>query len=83
MAEEANRTIENGSDLQAAMALLIRNQAAAVAQHMTFVSAMARAEQEFAEIRRLLDKIMAVLARHETMLEKLPEAIRDKIGFKN
>jgi hypothetical protein len=83
MAEETSRTSGNGTSLEAAMALLINNQAALVAQHTTFVSAMAKADQEFAEIRKLFDRIMAVLARHETILEKLPEAIRDKIGFKS
>jgi hypothetical protein len=81
--DETGRTSGNGASLEAAMALLINNQAALVAQHTSFVSAMAKADQEFGEIRKLFDKIMAVLARHETLLEKLPEAIRDKIGFKN
>jgi len=34
------------------------------------------------EIEKDLDAIKAVLVRHEGILEKLPEAIREKIGFK-
>jgi hypothetical protein len=73
----------NGHGLEAAMALLLHNQAALVAQHTSFMSEMAEARKEFAEIRTELNTIKAVLVRHETILEKLPEAIREKIGFKN
>jgi hypothetical protein len=83
MAEETGRTSGNGVSLEAAMALLINNQAALVAQNTTFLTEMAKAHQEVAEILKVLDTIKAVLVRHETMLEKLPEAVRDKIGFKN
>jgi predicted nucleic acid-binding Zn-ribbon protein len=85
----AAKTRNGNGNLEAAMALLLNNQAALVAQHTSFLSEMAEirkefaeARKEFAEIRKDLDTIKAVLIRHETMLEKLPEAIRDKIGFK-
>jgi uncharacterized coiled-coil DUF342 family protein len=83
MAEETGRTSGNGSNIEVAIALLLNNQAALVAQHTSFLSEMAKAHQEFSEIRKTLDTIKAVLVRHEAMLEKLPEAIREKIGFKN
>jgi hypothetical protein len=38
--------------------------------------------KEIAEIRRDLEQIKAILARHERILANLPEAIREKIGFK-
>jgi hypothetical protein len=57
------------------MALLIQTQA-------QFVNDMAEMRKDFAVIRQDLDTIKAVVVRHERMLEKLTEAIRDKIGFK-
>ena len=57
------------------MAVLLQTQA-------QFVSELAETRREFAAIKEDLNTIKAVLIRHETMLEKLPEAVRDKIGFK-
>lgn len=50
------------------MALLIQNQAQAVAD-------MAQIKRDFEEIKRYL-------IRHEQLLANLPEAIKEKIGFK-
>jgi hypothetical protein len=73
----------NGSlDLQAAMALLIRNQAAMEAEHMEFVKQWKETERTMAEIRKELDAIKTILARHELILQALPEAIRQKIASK-
>ena len=55
-------------DLQQAAALLLRNQA-------QFVSQMVESERRFANIERKLDLI-------ERILYDLPEAVRQKIGFK-
>ena len=82
----------NGT-LEAAMALLINNQAALVAQHTSFLTQMAetnkRVDQfsaetkgQFARIEKDLDQIKAILIRHEQALNDMPEAIRQKIGFK-
>lgn len=71
-----NRDIEN------AMALLLHNQAALVAQDAKFVSRLDEDRARFARIECDLDLIKALLLKHEEMLEKLPEAIREKIGFK-
>jgi len=57
------------------MVMLIQNQARCVAH-------MQRCEEEFAEINRRFDRIEAILMRHERMLVDLPEAIRQKVGFK-
>jgi hypothetical protein len=62
-------------DLQAAMALLIRNQA-------EFVSHMRETQDTFARIDRDLAEIKAILIRHERILNDLPEAIHQKVGFK-
>ncbi len=61
----------NGN-LEQAMALLIQNQAAFMS---AFISHLARTEGRFDRIERLL-------AEHHQILVDLPEAIREKIGFK-
>jgi hypothetical protein len=48
-----------------------------------FVAELAETRKEYPAIRQELDTIKAVLVRHEDMLEKLTDAIREKIGFKN
>ena len=71
----ATRARNGNGNVSTAIAVLLQTQA-------QFVSELAETRREFAEIRKDLDTIKAVLVRHETMLEKLSEAIRDKIGFK-
>ena len=66
--------VRNGS-LEQAMALLIHNQAA-------FLSQMSQAFEGMRNMERRLDAIEAILLRHEKMLIELPEALRQKIGFK-
>ena len=63
-------TKKNGNGtLETAMALLIHNQAKAVGD-------MSQIKKDFEEIKR-------ILIRHEQILANLPEAIREKIGFKS
>jgi len=62
-------------NLQQAIALLIQNEAALLARQ-------AEADKRFARIERDLEQIKAILLRHEQILNQLPEAIRQKIGFK-
>ncbi len=57
------------------MALLIQNQAA-------FVAHLDEDRQRFSRIERDLDIIKALLLKHEEMLQKLPDTIKEKIGFK-
>jgi hypothetical protein len=57
----------NGN-LETAIAVLVQNQAQLVAD-------MAQIKRDFEEIKRYL-------IRHEQLLANLPEAIREKIGFK-
>ena len=42
----------------------------------------ARTDERFARIEAELETIKTILLRHERKLEALPEAIRQKIGFK-
>jgi hypothetical protein len=83
----------NHNNLEEAMALLIRNQAA-------FVEQIARTDQERLELKRKSEefereareqfsridgrftRVEERLGRIETILVQLPEAIRQKIGFK-
>ena len=69
------------------MALLINNQAAFVKQisetnrrHLEFERETA---ERFARIETQMAEIIRVLNEHSRVLERLPEAIRDKIGFKS
>lgn len=62
--------------LEQAMALLIQNQAA-------FVADMRENAKQQIEIRKDLEQIKSILIRHEQLLAGLPEAIREKIGFKH
>lgn len=65
--EETMATARSGQ-LEAAVAMLIINQA-------QFISAVQRIEGRLANIE-------ALLVRHEQIPQALPEAIRQKVGFK-
>ena len=65
----ATKARNGNGNLESAMALLIHNQA-------QLVGDMAQIKRDFEEIKR-------ILIRHEQLLASLPEAIRDKIGFKS
>jgi hypothetical protein len=63
------RRTNGGSALEAAMAVLIQNQA--------------QLAGDMIQIRKDFDEIKRILIRHEHLLSNLPEAIREKIGFKS
>lgn len=69
----------SNSNLEQAVTLLIQNQAA-------FLSQLVSINERFARIEERMDerfaKIEELLAEHHQILVGLPEAIRDKIGFK-
>ncbi len=48
----------------------------------TFLERLACSDERFARIDSELADIKEILLRHEQMLAALPDAIRDKIGFK-
>jgi hypothetical protein len=73
----------NGNvSLDAAMTMLIQNQA-------QFITHLTETRKDFAEMKGELDQIKTlllqhdqILKNHEQILKDLPEAIRQKIGFK-
>jgi len=89
------RSRPNGT-LEQAMALLIQNQAAFVAQLGENQKKFLELESRMARVERSLEEIKAMLSQHEQILTKhtkafrelaevlvqLPEAVRQKIGFK-
>ncbi len=68
-----------GGRLEEAMAMLIQNQVA-------FLSRMSEIErtssERFGRIEQDMSAILRLLAEHSRLLERLPEAVREKIGFK-
>jgi hypothetical protein len=72
--------------LEDAMATLIQNQASFVARMSEIDSRMAEMNQlnteRFARIEERFARIEKLLLEHNRMLQALPDAIRDKIGFK-
>ena len=78
---------QNGrTRLDEALAILIQNQAAFVANQRETDRAHAQYEREsaarFARIEAQMAEIIRVLGEHGRLLERLPEAVREKIGFK-
>jgi hypothetical protein len=83
-------------ELEAAITSLIQSQAALMRQQSAFFSAQAKNEVELIDLRRRqsgvedqFEQVKAILLRHEEalrdlhdMIAKLPDAIRQKIGFK-
>ena len=81
------RRSSNGNvNLQQAIALLIQNQAAFLRSSITTQERLARIENEtqerFARIERDLDQIKAILRELQAVVLEMPEAVRQKIGFK-
>ena len=64
----------SSNNLEQAMSLLIQIQAA-------FLSHLTAVNERFARIESELGEIKSILLRHEQVLQALPEAIRQKIGF--
>jgi hypothetical protein len=76
----------NGRDrLEEAMATLMQNQAAFVSRLAETDRVHAQFEREtaerFARIEAQMTEIIRVLSEHGRLLERLPEVIREKIGF--
>jgi hypothetical protein len=80
-------TPQNGPDrLEEAMATLIQNQAAFVGRLSETDRLHGEYEREtterFARIEAQMAEIIRVLNEHGRILERLPDAVREKIGFK-
>ncbi len=87
MAKRVTRRPSNGR-LEEALTALINNQALFVGQvarmderFARIDERFARIDERFARIESDLGEIKNILLHHEQMLEALPEAIRQKIGF--
>jgi hypothetical protein len=81
------RSKANGNGrLEEAMALLIHNQAAFVAGQRETDTRIAelerRMEERFQRIENMLLEHNRILLEHNRILEALPEAMRDKFGFR-
>jgi hypothetical protein len=79
--------------LEEAMANLLQSQAILVQNQAAFLARAAEMDQRFAEsqrdwvesqrnIKEQFSRIEAILLEHNRILQALPDAIRDKIGFK-
>jgi hypothetical protein len=72
--------------LEEAMALLIQNQASFLSDLRDIERDRREIEratsERFSRIEATMASILRVLDEHGRMLERLPEAVRDKIGFK-
>jgi hypothetical protein len=83
----AKKPAENGhSRLEEAIATLINNQAAFVTQlaesERLRLKLDREANERFARIEGQMAEIIRVLNQHGQILEHLPDAVREKIGFK-
>jgi hypothetical protein len=72
----------NGRNLEEAVVLLINTQAGFVRDMGDFRREMGEIHKDMDQIRRELADIKSLLRIHQDILNGLPEAIRDKIGFK-
>lgn len=72
--------------LEEAMAMLIQNQATFLQNQTALLAQISEPERQTAErsarIEERLQRIEAILLEHSRVLEALPDAIRQKIGFK-
>jgi hypothetical protein len=77
----------NGHDrLEEALATLIQNQAAFVERlaenDQRYQELKCESDERFARIESQMAEIIRVLNEHSRLLERLPEAVGEKIGFK-
>ena len=68
--------------IEQAIATLLTNQAAFLAQLAESNKARAEADLRFARIEKDLDEIKALLLHHDRVLANLSDAVSRKIGFK-
>ena len=74
------------ANLVQAQANLVQANAALALQHTAFLARMAEIDARMAETNRInserFARIEAILMEHSRILRALPDAVRDKIGFK-
>lgn len=86
--EESMNTLSLAqANLVQAQANLVQAQAALAQQQTIFLARMAETDARMAETDRInaerFARIEAILMEHSRILRALPDAIRDKIGFKS
>ena len=81
-----NRLEEAMTNLMQSQAALVAQQTGFLSQQAAFLSQQAAFSKQMAELEartaERFDEIRTILIRHEHMLQALPDAIRDKIGFR-
>jgi len=91
--EAMSRLIQSQATLLQQQTALMQHYTALIQQQTAFLERLSETDRELAALRRQTDErfarieeelraIKAILLRHERILEGLPEAIREKIGFK-
>jgi len=81
-----DQLLQAQAQLVAAQAQLVAAQAQLDHNQAIFVSHLDEDRRRFTRIDRKLDDleaIKALLIKHEEILQKLPDIIKEKIGFKN
>jgi hypothetical protein len=74
------RTPQNGHErLEAAMAMLVQDQAAFLGRLLEIERTTS---ERFARIEADMAAILRELVEHRRVLERLPDAVREKLGFK-
>ncbi|HTU89797.1 MAG TPA: hypothetical protein VMF69_06860 [Gemmataceae bacterium] len=78
--------VQAQANLVQASATLVQANAALAQQHTAFLVRMAEIDARMAETNRInserFARIEAILMEHSRILRALPDAVRDKIGFK-
>lgn len=81
-----DQLLQAQTQLVAAQAQLVAAQAQLDHNQAIFASHLDEDRQRFTRIDRKLDDLEAIktlLIKHEEILQKLPDVIKEKIGFKN
>ena len=82
----ARAKAEGNGELRAAIQQLIQAQATLTALQAKLIDDRAEMERRWEEVQRRNDerfaRIEAILLEHSRILRALPDAVRDKIGFK-
>jgi hypothetical protein len=83
---QQRRSDRTSDPIQAAIALLIQNQAAFVAQQAETNKIMAESERRLTrdveEIKATIARMSEDITRLYDLIEQLPETLRQKIGFR-
>jgi hypothetical protein len=82
----ARKNESRNGRLEEAMATLLQNQAAFLARISAMDQRYSEMDQRYSEMERInserFARIEAILLEHSRILQALPEAIRQKIGFR-